>query len=222
MLRLEDLKTPAELQAAGRSRIYWLLSQAFAFPDTSFYDFACKGEFLRQLLEDEAHLPYPLPLAEESPLRQSLAEMTIEYDELQSEYIRLFEVGIGSVPCPLYGGMYQGSRKAAMEEVLRFYNYFGLGLSNTWRDLPDHIVAEMEFMHYLTFKEVAALQQGEDEGSYRRAQRDFLERQLARWLPDMRKRLEGLRPPPFLLALASLAEKFVLTDLSYLQQITAA
>lgn len=222
MERLEDLKTPAELQAASRSRLYRLLSQAFAFPTTTFYDFVAKGDLLEQLLEMEAHLPYPLPLAEGSPLRQELARVTVEYVNFESEYIRLFEVGVSSVPCPLYEGVYHGSRKTVMEEVLRFYHYFGLSLSRQWRDLPDHISTEMEFMHFLSFKETAALHQGDDEGSYRRAQRDFLQRHLARWLPHLRQRLEGQRPPPFFLALAALAEQYVLSDHHYLQQVAAS
>ncbi len=88
-----------------------------------------------------------------------------------------------------------------MEEMARFYSYFGLSIEHGSGELPDHLATELEFMHFLAFKELAALDRQKDPAPYRRAQADFLERQLTSWLPLLEKRLQGLEPPPFYAAL---------------------
>ncbi len=89
-----------------------------------------------------------------------------------------------------------------MEELARFYSYFGLSIEHGSGELPDHLATELEFMHFLAFKELAALQRQKDPAPYRLAQADFLERQLTSWLPSLEERLQKLGPPPFYTALA--------------------
>jgi len=128
----------------------------------------------------------------------------------------LFEVGPGQPPCPLYEGSHRGGRMKIMEELVRFYEHFGLQPGPG--DQPDHLCAELEFMHYLTFKEAAALSRRGPAEAFRLAQRDFLERRLCRWLPRLRLRLEALEPPPFYRALAGVAEAFAAADLAALKR----
>jgi DMSO reductase family type II enzyme chaperone len=205
--------------------MYRLLAGAFAFPEESFHQAVLSGQFLLEVLEIAAGLPYSLPLAEGSPstgvcLRTALGGAPVDYVEFQSDYIRLFDVGVPRPPCPLYGGLYLGSRRAVMEEVARFYHHFGLSLGGESRELPDHITTELEFMHFLTFQEVTALQRGQDRGSYLRAQRDFLERHLARWVPQVKAQVEKQSGAPFFLGLVGLAEAFLLADLAYVVSLT--
>jgi DMSO reductase family type II enzyme chaperone len=141
-----------------------------------------------------------------------------EYVDFQADYLRLFEVGLGIPPCPLYAGIYRGGRKSVMEELTRFYNYFGLSVEQGKGELPDHISTELEFMHFLAYKELAALARREDAAPYRRAQADFLERQLVSWLPALEARLAGLNPPPFYVALAWLASGLSRTELAVLRR----
>jgi DMSO reductase family type II enzyme chaperone len=80
-----------------------------------------------------------------------------------------------------------------MEELVRFYNHFGLSVAEAReREVPDHITTELEFMHYLTFKEVLALQRGEDPAPYCAAEMDFLSRHPAKWLPQLHKKTESV------------------------------
>ena len=100
MTRIEDLSTADERQAAGRSRLYRTLERAFSFPNAPFHLSLQREEFLRELLEIDADLPYSLPLDEYPALG---AEGTaISYQDFQAEYIRLFDVGVARPPCPLY------------------------------------------------------------------------------------------------------------------------
>jgi DMSO reductase family type II enzyme chaperone len=217
-----EISTDEEFQGAARSRMYRLLASAFAFPEEAFHRAALRGEFLSEVLEIAAGLPYPLPLAEREPLRTVLGGVPADYVEFQSEYVRLFDVGVPRPPCPLYGGLYLGSRRAVMEEVTRFYNHFGLSLSGTHRELPDHITTELEFMHFLTFREVSALQREKDRGPYLRAQRDFLQRHLARWVPQVRALTEKQGAAPFFLGLVGLTEAFLLADLAYVASLVGS
>ena len=207
--------TDEEHQGAARSRMYRLLAGAFAFPAEPFHRAVLDGGFLSEVLAIAAGLPYQLPLAEGEPLRTDLAEAAPDYVDFQSEYVRLFDVGVPRPPCALYGGLYLGSRRAAMEEVTRFYHHFGLSLGGESREMPDHVTTELEFMHFLTFREVAALEKGQDRGPYLRAERDFLQRHLTRWLPRVRPLAEKQKAAPFFLGLLGFTEAFLLKDLAH-------
>jgi DMSO reductase family type II enzyme chaperone len=219
--QIEHLETAEELQAAARSRFYDLLASAFAVPAPSFYQAVHEGAFAVQVWENLAALPYAFAPPDGEAVRQQLGSAT-SHRELQSEYIRLFDVGTPRPPCPLYGGEYKKSRRGVMEELIRFYNYFGLHPSPRSRDMPDHITIELEFMHFLTFREVAALHHQQDRASYLRAERDFLERHLCAWVPRLGERLRRQQPHPFYAALGRLAETFLTTDLRYLEGLLQA
>ncbi|MBW2245567.1 MAG: molecular chaperone TorD family protein [Deltaproteobacteria bacterium] len=133
-------------------------------------------------------------------------------DDLAVEYTRLFDVGASGPPCPLYGGLYGGARMKNMEEAVRFYNHFGLKLSEAEQELPDHLTTELEFMHFLAFEEASALTQGTDASAFQRAQRDFVSRHPGRWVPALRKRLEQRDPPPFFREVVRQLERFLMRD----------
>ena len=218
MPQIENLETAEELQAAARSRLYDLLARAFAVPDPPFHQAVREGVFAAEVSENLAALPYALALSDGEAVRQQLCEAA-SHRELQSEYIRLFDVGTPRPPCPLYGGEYKKGRKGTMEELIRFYNYFGLRPSPHSRDMPDHITIEMEFMHFVIFREVAALHHQQDRTSYLRAERDFLERHLCAWVPRLWERLQRQQPPVFYAALVRVTEAFLAADLRYLEDL---
>ena len=202
--------------------MYRLLAGAFAFPEEPFHRTVLEGGFLEEVLAIAAGLPYTLPLAEGEPLRAGLGNAAADYLDFQSEYIRLFDVGVPRPPCALYEGLYLGSRRAVMEEVTRFYHHFGLSLGGESRELPDHLTTELEFMHFLTFREVAALENGQDWGPYVRAQRDFLQRHLVRWVPRVRPLAEKQKAAAFYAGLLALAEAFLLKDLAHAASLAGA
>lgn len=203
--------------AASRSRIYLLLAQAFAFPDEDLFASITTGEFALAVAEACRGLPYALGGLDVA----GLGSAGDSYLAFESEYIRLFDVGPMGPPCPLYGGVYGGDRMKVMEDATRFYNFFHLRVAAPGQDLPDHITTELEFLHYLTFREGLARQEGVEPGSLLRAQRDFLARHLCRWVPQLEARLPKQDPAPFFAALVRFAVGFVQHDRAYAEAAAA-
>ena len=211
--RLEGLRSGEELAAVARSSLYLRLATAFTFPTAELAESLASGRFGEGLAGEVAALPFDLPSSDEA--LAALTDPSLAREGLEEAYIRLFEVGPGRPPCPLYEGSHRGGRVKIMEELVRFYEHFGLRPQPG--DQPDHLCAQFEFMHYLAFKEVAALASGGPAGAYVLAQRDFLSRRLCGWLPRLRVRLEELDAPAFYRALTGLAEAFCRGDVAWLR-----
>lgn len=197
--------------AANRSRMYQLLGAAFAFPDEDFFEAVRSGDFATTLAQMCVGLPYDLT----SATSLDLVAGGTSYAEFESEFIRLFDVGAAGPPCPLYGGVYIGDRMKVMEDATRFYNFFHLRLSPEMRELPDHITTELEFLHYLTFRQADMPQDAPEVGSLLRAERDFLARHLCKWMPHLQARLAKQTTLPFFPALVHFAASFLTADQAY-------
>ena len=78
-------------------------------------------------------------------------------EDLQVEYTRLFIYAHGGSSCSPYESVYAEQEKSLMGEsalaVKRFYRVFKLRISHQFKDLQDHISAELEFMHFLSLNE---------------------------------------------------------------------
>jgi DMSO reductase family type II enzyme chaperone len=209
---LETINDPEGQHAAARSRVYAAFAEVFEYPDAEYFAAVRSGALADALREVLANVDAALTLGDWS----ALSNAGEEEDELAVEFTRLFDVGASGPPCPLYGGLYGGARMKTMEEAVRFYNHFGLTLSESPHELPDHLTTELEFLHFLAFREAQTLEKSEDAGAYRRAQRDFLARHLGRWIPKMRAKLAGENPMPFFLELVTRLENFLLNDAAHL------
>jgi DMSO reductase family type II enzyme chaperone len=101
---------------------------------------------------------------------------------LRAEYSGLFEVGSEGPPVPIREDLQTGQLAGTREDIVRFYDYFGYRLADQFAWAPDHLSVELEFMHFLCFREA---EQGDDVLSYALAQLDFTERHLLRWVPAL-------------------------------------
>ena len=172
----------ADSKSAMRSKLYQLFAMAVSYPDDDWVAAIKAGE----LADTLQHLLGQLDRSLLQDFDQKALSDSGEQDEsLAVEYTRLFDIGPGGSPISLYGGHHYGGRTGAMEEVMRFYQHFGLQLEQTQVELPDHLVSELEFLHFMTFQEARLEEQGADTSHYRRGQKDFIERQLGRWVPGL-------------------------------------
>jgi putative dimethyl sulfoxide reductase chaperone len=215
-----DVTTPQD-RAGARSALYRLLGHSFNFPTPDFYALVESGEFYATVRGILNVLPH---LESAQSLEDKLCGVT-GFEELCAEYVRLFDVGSGGgkPPCTLYGGEYPlRPRLEVMEELVRFYGFFDLALSQQDRELPDHLSVELEFLHYLAFRESDALARSADPSPYQRAQADFIERHPGQWLPVMRSKLETQTPMPFFAGLVGLTTSVLRADLGRLRSTLKA
>lgn len=89
--------------------------------------------------------------------------MSNEQQKLMIEFARLF-VGPYHVIAPPYGSYYLENGKLMGDttvQVSRFYDETGLAINESFKDLPDHVVAELEFLIFLIHNEIQFLENNE-------------------------------------------------------------
>ena len=213
---LEGLETPEQQLAAARSRAYGAFAAAIEYPDQELDELIQSGTLIKGLRDALAAVDAELI---EGIDWEALSDRGEGEDDLAVEYTRLFDAGASGPPCPLYGGLYGGARMKTMEEAVRFYNHFGLSMAEKPRELPDHLSTQLEFLHYLTFREAEALQTEGDADVFRRAQRDFVARHPGRWIPKLCKRLAQQEAMRFFGELMRQLERFLEHESRYLTQL---
>lgn len=161
--------------------------------------FACPEEgHLQRVREAFARLTESgsAGLAEDLPVALGLARQAWDHAAdvpAGAEYARLF---LSSAPCPPHETAYGDGRRfagrtAELADISGFYSAFGLGLSESQPDLPDHVSAELEFYSLLLVKAAYADLQGmvEEREISENAGRLFLESHLGRWAAAFAARL---------------------------------
>ncbi|MFP4445884.1 MAG: molecular chaperone TorD family protein [Desulfosudaceae bacterium] len=221
-----ELTTAEAKQMAARSNMYALLADVFRYPDSEFLAFVRQGELRQVVPEMAADLPFSFGLDAEGTARLQIPD-EIGNDDVEAGFIRLFEAGPGDPPCPLVEGKHvkDANRRAIFEDLIRFYNHFGLSYDEgSHEDRPDHIIYEVEFMHYLSFLTLRAVQESKNLHDYLLAQRDFILHHLIKWsellaqrLRDIAAELEEDEVALFYGNLAGLLDRFVRGDYEYLE-----
>jgi TorA maturation chaperone TorD len=193
----------------------------FPFPDPFRFLSACFCQPLKNVFQEEKLLQnltnsLRRSCPEAALFSASMEESILKYgnEELLVEYSRLF-LGPFGVIAPPYGSVYLDGERRVMGdstmEVIRMYRNEGLSGSVDTRELPDHVGVELEFMSYLVFKEIKAL-----EASDLRAADEAVEKQerfsgefLRRWIPPFCERIQENTENGFYAALAQCASTFI-------------
>lgn len=114
--------------------------------------------------------------------------------------------------CPPYELEYGSSevfqQSQALADIAGFYGAFGVQLSGSLAERPDHVVPEWEFLGLLSIKEAQAIAAGRVDAAVccRDAQRAFLKDHAAIWMFGWFNRLRRARPDGFAATVADLAE----------------
>jgi TorA maturation chaperone TorD len=130
---------------------------------------------------------------EDLDLAPCLAALPGSVDELADEHRRVFGL-VYTGECSPYETEYHRSGEAffaaqQMADVAGFYRAFGLEMSASLADRPDHVALELEFVAFLLLKRRLAHPDGEPEGAERVAVCDealqaFFRDHLSWWLPS--------------------------------------
>jgi DMSO reductase family type II enzyme chaperone len=202
-----------------RSNLYKLLSIGFRYPSPEIFKIFQNGEFLDELMYYISSIPRLNTLMlEYSHMAEHEDDMKgMTFAEFEIEFTRTFDAGTPIPLCSPYEGHYcRKPRSMVMLEVSEFYNFFGLRMSQEEgkREFPDHICAELEFLHFLTFREEVALREdkGEEHEGYLLAQKDFLERHPIQWIPEFCLKLQDSASLPFYIRLAQITSRFISSE----------
>lgn len=146
---------------------------------------------------------------------------------LEVDFARLF-VGPFNLLAPPYGSVYlEGERQvmgASTADVQMRYRAAGLDVDAGFKDAPDHVAVELEFMHFLIFKTLEATSQGDTDQflSYLRDQQSFLEIHLGAWVHDFANKVIENSTTSFYRNLARATETFIIEDYHILTSVLTA
>ncbi len=96
----------------------------------------------------------------------------------KTEFLEAFEPAVSKTACALYQSAHSSREQTSLyEELIRWYDHFGLQ-RKAKAELPDHISVELEFMHFLTYREHLSAGDENAISILRRAENEFLLKHL--------------------------------------------
>lgn len=211
-----------------RQALYLGLSVAFRPPTLSHMEGGTDNELLGIVVEAAEVLGYDTMKEPLSCLRDyldALAQRDIAEAlvELEAEYNRLF---VGPLP-PLahpYESVYRTAEGMVMGDctldVFQTYAEEGFVLSTEYKDLPDHVAVELEYMALLCQREAEARVEGLETVVSRLQKKEsvFLEEHLGRWLPQFCQRILLAAPSSFYRQWVQITERFTHEDVRWMQE----
>lgn len=184
--------------ALARSAIYQFLSLCFFEPDERTFSILKSGEYfgnVQESLDDYVTLNSLNGKASTTKENLQLLGNRLKeksFEDLGSEYRKVLGCFTAAKECPIYETLYGSTDNFQMTQDLQeladiggFYRAFDLKLSENVKERYDHISIELEFMHFLSYKEAYALENhGEEQLKIcANAEKKFLKSHLARWVP---------------------------------------
>ena len=191
---------------SSRMTAFQILSDCFFLPDPG----------LSEKLED---LEFNMTNVCETavPLIQNMRKefkACADLEPLKVDFAKLF-VGPYQLSAAPYGSVYlEGERKMMGNSTLDAKNRYrkaGLDTAINFKDAPDHIAVELEFMHFLIFKEMEAIDLGDDNSViiYLLNQQSFLNHHLGAWVSEFTDKVANNAKTSFYQNLARATEAFV-------------
>jgi len=154
------------------------------------------------------------PELAQSARRLGAAFAAQDLQSLLIDYTRLF-LGPVNAPARPYGSVWLGGGQELMQEstmaVLALYRDGGFELADDFRELPDHVAAELEFLYVLLFRESLARRDGDAAALAKVTdlRRRFLDAHLARWIARFAAACRDNAQTGFYRELADITERFV-------------
>jgi anaerobic sulfite reductase subunit A len=213
-----------ELLAAlvNRRLIYWFLSR--------ICEKEVKGDFLKSLMSRDnpiLKLDESLDIPDED-IREGLnimkryIENAIERDlkevelELAVDYANIF-LGVKKKPPHPSESVYKTGllMQEPYDEVL--YAYWDAGVTvvkEEFKEPADHVAVELQFMSYLCRKVQEALEKNDRENllKYLKMQKDFMEKHLIQWIPQLAKDIQESGDTDFYKGFGKILGKYILHD----------
>jgi len=197
--------SPAVERALGRSKLYLLISWSLLYPeDDEFLDYLQSGEFVEDGRSALESLSRALEGSDGERAKLKLTALSKPFDQienwisaecvnwqlsdLQAEHRRVFS-NVITLDCPpyetLFGNDHVFAQAHVMGDIAGFYKAFGVELSRDIHERLDHLSVELEFMHFLAYKEsYARCHDGAEKTQVVvDAQKKFVKDHIGRWVP---------------------------------------
>lgn len=191
---------------SSRMKAFRMLSDCYFLPDPGLSE---KLENLELNMSDVCE-----PAAEWVQSMRKEFEGSADLEPLKIDFSKLF-VGPFKLFAAPYGSVYLDSERQVMGDstldVKTRYREAGLDTAKNFKDAPDHISAELEFMYYLIFKEIEAFSKADMQTAmdFVQKQKSFLEDHLMAWVPEFTSSIIKYAENPFYMNLARATEAFL-------------
>lgn len=229
---------PAVERALNRSKIYLLVSWSLLYPeDEEFLDYLQCGEFvedaraalegMRAVLDgtggERANQRLAAILKQVDELEKLVSSECVNWQlsDLQAEHRRVFS-NVITLDCPpyetLFGNDHIFAQSHVMGDIAGFYKAFGVELSKDIHERLDHLSVELEFMHFLTYREsYARCHDGKDKTEIVvEAQKKFVKNHIGRWVPLFSRMLAKKADAGFFKKIADMMSEWMDFEALYL------
>ncbi len=152
--------------------------------------------------------------------------------QARQEFMNLFKVPGGQYVTP-YESVFRDAHDVGGQkikgllmgqsaiDVQKWYRLAAVEISDDYKDLPDHICLEMDYLAHLCAKE-QEFAANHDHAKLMRTwemQRDFLAGHVVRWIGALRDKIHEKSQHPYFRAVADMAVEFVSSDLATLENV---
>lgn len=140
-------------------------------------------------------------------------------DSLLVDYTQLF-LGPAHIIAKPYGSVWMSGEKTLMQDstmaVQELYAEGGFEIDEDFRELPDHVAAELEFLYLLIYRENEAQRNGEPETlkAISGLRKRFLGNHLGLWIGPFTAAVRDGARSVFYRELAELTDRFVKMEVS--------
>lgn len=132
------------------------------------------------------------------------------HEALLRDYARLFLGPVGVV-APPYESAWREGPGASGPPILALYRAGGFDIGEDFRDLPDHVACELEYLYLLLYREAdgRALGDREEVAEATAARSRLLDQHLGRWIGPFTAAVASGAQSAFYRELATLTARFV-------------
>lgn len=203
--------TESEMRGAlAREDLCRLIAACYYEPEPAFAEEGLFDHLLAAACQvDEALIP------EAQAMKEAFRATSAQ--DLLLDYTRLF-LGPMHVLAKPYGSAWLDQEMDLMNDstlaLLELHKEAGFEMDEEFRDLPDHIAAELEFLYLLIFHTNEAIRLGDTTqlGETRDLRQRFLAQHLGAWVVPFTAALHSHAQTDFYRHLAGMTEKFVLHE----------
>jgi TorA maturation chaperone TorD len=165
-----------------------MLARAFLAPMEAAHFEAMTGMLADDLADLDVSLAYGIE-PQLDALRAAMSKLS-SHEELLVEYSQMFlqppREAVLNVCFPLDGAMMGGT----VTEIEDFYRHYGVERGDHFKDLPDHVAVQLEFISYLYGRAGEGIERGEPDTEAEKAAGHFMHQFVSRWVPHLELGIE--------------------------------